>query len=149
MIININRDVVAGIVLALLGAAIAAYAYVNYPTGSISRMGPGMFPVMMGVALLLVALGILARSLVNQRETIQVNVRAAIFVLVGLAVFAMMIEPFGVVPSLFVLLVISSGAVPGRRLLGTLLFALVATAGTVIIFVYLMDLHFKLFGWPL
>jgi hypothetical protein len=148
MTININRDAVAGIVLALLGAAIALHAYLNYPVGSISRMGPGMFPVMMGSALFLVALGILAKAFVDARETIQVNVRAALFVLVGLAVFAVLVEPFGVAPALFALLVISCGAVPGRKLAGTIAFSAVATAATVVIFVYMMDLHFKLFGWP-
>lgn len=148
MTININRDAFAGIVLALLGGAIAIYAYLHYPVGSISRMGPGMFPVMMGAGLLLVAVGIFAKSFANAREAIQINVRSAAFVLVALAVFAVAIEPFGVVPSLLALLLISSAAVPGRSLIGTLLFSVIATAGVVFIFVYLMNLNLNLFGWP-
>lgn len=148
MIINVNRDALAGAILALLGAFIAVYAYMHYPLGRISRMGPGMFPLLLGVALLLVAAVILIKSFIQASEPIEINVRAALFVLGGLAVFAVLIEPFGVVPALFVLLVISSYAVPGRRTVETLAFSAVVTAGVVFIFAYVMALNFKLFGWP-
>ena len=78
----------------------------------------------------------------------EINVRAAAFVLVALAVFAIIIEPFGVVPALLALLVISSGAVPGRSIVGTAIFSIVVTACIIFIFVYLMNLNLNLFRWP-
>ena len=75
MIFHVNRDAFAGVALAIFGAALAIYSYVNYPVGTISRMGPGMFPVMLGTALFAVAVMILLVSLVQQSETVEVNFR--------------------------------------------------------------------------
>ena len=148
MIFHVNRDAFAGVALAIFGAALAIYSYVNYPVGTISRMGPGMFPVMLGTALFAVAVMILLVSLVQQSETVEVNFRSGLFVLVSLALFAVMVRLFGVVPALLTLLFVSSGAVSGRRLIGTAIFSIVVTAGIVFIFVYLMDLNLDLFRWP-
>ncbi len=148
MIVNVNRDAFAGAILALLGAFIALYSYVNYPLGQISRMGPGMFPFMLGCGLSLIALIVLVKSFLQPKEPIEINLRASLFVLIGLAVFAILIDPFGVAPALFVLLVISSYAVPGRNLLHTIVFSAIVTAAVVFIFVVLMGLHLQLFGWP-
>ena len=148
MIFHVNRDAFAGVALAIFGAALAIYSYVNYPVGTISRMGPGMFPVMLGTALFAVAVMILLVSLVQRSETVEVNFRSGLFVLVSLALFAVMVRLFGVVPALLTLLFVSSGAVSGRRLIGTAIFSIVVTAGIVFIFVYLMDLNLDLFRWP-
>ena len=148
MIVHVNRDVFAGAILAIFGAAIAIYSYVSYPIGSISRMGPGMFPAMLGCALIVAAVAVLLRALVQPSETIEVNVRSGAFVLVSLALFAVMVRLFGIVPALLALLFVSSGAVSGRRFIETAIFSVIVTAGIVFIFVYLMDLNLNLFRWP-
>ena len=148
MIIHVNRDACAGIALAVFGVAIAIYSYMHYPIGAISRMGPGMFPLMLGCALFAVAVGILLVSLVRPSEAIEINVRSGALVLVSLASFAVIVRPFGVVPALLAVLFVSSIAVPGRRPVGTAVFSAAVTAGIVFIFVYLMDLNLNLFRWP-
>ena len=45
------RDIVAGALLAALGIAISLYALSHYSIGTITRMGPGMVPVGLGVLL--------------------------------------------------------------------------------------------------
>lgn len=147
MIVFINRDTIAGALLALAGFFIAIYAYLYYPIGQISRMGPGMFPFMMGIALLLVSGGIVAKSFLNAREAVAINVRATTVVLGALAAFALMVKPLGAVPATMALLLISSAAVPARRLLRTLLFSSIVTAAIVFIFAYLVGINLKLFGW--
>lgn len=148
MIVHINRDTLVGCLLALLGAFIATYAFLLYPMGDIARMGPGMFPVMMGVILFLIAVAIIVVSLVQASEPVAINVRSASVILLGLAVFAILVDPFGVVPAMMALLLISSVAVPGRRPVGTVLFSLVVTACVVFIFSFLLSINLKLFGWP-
>jgi hypothetical protein len=148
MTIHINRDAVAGLLLLAIGAFIAIYAYVHYPVGQISRMGPGMFPVMLGSALVLVALAIVGQATKRHSKTLEVNVRSAFTVLLGLAAFALMVDPFGIVPGLVALMLISSLAVTGRRPIPTLLFSIVVTAGIVLIFVYVMKLNLHLFRLP-
>lgn len=148
MIIKINRDAVAGLLLAILGASFAAYAYRNYPVGVISRMGPGMVPVIMGCLLFVIALAILLRSLTQPAESIQIDVRAALLVLASIAFFALTIEAFGTIPALLGLIIISGMAAPGRNIIHIALFALGVSAVVVFIFVYLMQLNLSLFRWP-
>ena len=148
MILNINRDAFAGAALAIVGGAVTIYSYSHYSIGAISRMGPGMFPFMLGIALVVVAVAVLLKSFTQPSVQIEVNVRAAAFVLASLALFALMIKPFGVVPALLALLLVSSAAVPGRRLAGTTAFSVLVTCGMVFIFVFLMNLNLSLFRWP-
>jgi len=149
MNLSINRDAVAGVVLGALGAFVAIYAYLSYPLGNMARMGPGMFPLLLGVTLLLIAIAIFLLSFLRQRHSIEVNLRAGGLILLALAIFAATVDPVGVVPSMMVLMVISYFAVPGRNILTTIILSAAVTALMVIIFVYIMNLHLKLFAWPL
>lgn len=45
------RDIVTGLVLALIGGFAALYAAQHYSLGTVSRMGPAMVPVSLGVIL--------------------------------------------------------------------------------------------------
>lgn len=148
MTIHFNRDTVAGVLLAAIGAFIAIYAYTHYPVGQISRMGPGMFPVILGSALVLIATGIIAQSSMRRSEKVDINPRSAAIILVALAAFALMVEPFGVMPALLALMLISSVAVTGRRLVPTLLFSIVVTGAITFIFVYIMNLNLDLVRLP-
>lgn len=149
MAVHINRDAVGGMLLALIGATIAIYSYSNYPVGSVSRMGAGMFPAMLGLALVAVAAAMIVRSLKAPREAIVINLRAGATVLLSLVLFAVLVPLFGIVPALLVLVLLSSYAVPGRQLVPTLIFAAVVTAGISFLFVYVMNLHLPLARWPL
>ena len=148
MKIHFNRDAVAGCFLSAIGAFIAIYAYMHYPVGQISRMGPGMFPVLLGSALVVVAIGIIIQSSVQRSETVEVNLRSACVILVALAAFALIVDPFGIVPALLALMLISSAAVTGRRLVPTLLFCIVVTGVIVFIFAYVMNLNLDLVRLP-
>jgi len=149
MNLSINRDAVAGIVLGALGAFVAIYAYLSYPLGNMARMGPGMFPLLLGIALLLIAIAIFLLSLMRQRHAIEINLRAGGVILLGLAIFAATVDPLGIVPSMMILMVLSYFAIPGRNLIATILMSAAVTALMVVIFVYTMNLHLTLFAWPL
>ena len=146
MIVNVNRDALAGVALAVFGAAVAIDSYESYPIGSLGRMGPGMFPAMLGCALFAVAIAILVRSLVHPRTTIEINTRSGVFVLVSLALFAVMIQLFGVVPALLVLVMVSSAAARATFVGSTIVYSVLVTAGIVFIFRYLMNLNLDLSG---
>lgn len=148
MTLHFNRDAVGGVLLAAIGAFISIYAYTHYPIGQISRMGPGMFPVLLGVALVLIAVAIIAQSAFRGGDGVEISLRSASLILVALAAFAVLVRPFGIVPALLALLLISSLAVPGRRLVQTVLFSAVVTGVIVFIFAYVMNLNLVLFRLP-
>lgn len=55
-----TRDTWAGVLLALLGAGAALYAWGHYEVGSVARMGPGFFPLLTGLGLVLLGLATVA-----------------------------------------------------------------------------------------
>jgi hypothetical protein len=149
MTVVINRDAVGGILLALIGAGIAIFSYANYPIGTISRMGAGMFPAMLGIGLTVVSIAMIIKSLSSGREEIHINVRAGSTILASLVLFAVIVPLFGILPALLALIILSSWAVPDRRIVPTLIFAVVVTIAIAFLFVYVMNLHLPLVRWPL
>lgn len=149
MNLSINRDAVAGVVLGALGAFVAIYAYLHYPLGNMARMGPGMFPLLLGITLVLLAAAILLLSLLRQRHSIEINLRSGGAILLALALFAATVDALGIIPSMMILMVISYFAVPGRSVVATILLSAAITTLMVIIFVYIMNLRMTLFAWSL
>ena len=58
---NSNRDYYGGALMAVIGVA-AIIGGRDYPIGTLSRMGPGYFPVALGVILTLVGFAIAATA---------------------------------------------------------------------------------------
>lgn len=109
--------VAPGAVLTAIGAAAAAYVALHYRIGSISSIGPGMFPF--GLGLLLAGFGALM-SLEALRpaagpgiEKPPVLIGPALAVFVGVALFALLIDRAGMLPATAAL-TLCSGLASGR-----------------------------------
>jgi hypothetical protein len=130
-----RQDLIGGILAVALGIfAIAEAAY--YPMGSLLRMGPGFFPCL--IAAIIVALGIvLIVNAVRPRaahdgEGADVRLRPVLWIGVGIALFALLLERIGLVPATAVLVVVSSLAEPRWRFRRV---AAVAVGMTVLVYV--------------
>lgn len=101
-------DVFGGLLLLVVGAGFAWYSAENYDIGTLRRMGPGMFP--MGIGCLLAVFGVLlgVPALFRAGETPEIRVWSPIFVLSGVAAFALVIRPFGLIPAILAVTIISS-----------------------------------------
>lgn len=102
------RDIVGGLLLTAFGIAVAWYAAASYDLGTLRRMGPGMFPMALGVVL--AAFGVLIAVPAFFREGTMPILRiwSPIFVLAGVAGFAILIRPFGLIPAILAVTIISS-----------------------------------------
>jgi hypothetical protein len=67
MKIKSQKDFFAGLMFLVAGIAFA-WGATNYTVGSGARMGPGYFPLMLGVVLALIGAGVLFESLVVETE---------------------------------------------------------------------------------
>jgi hypothetical protein len=104
------RDIVGGILLAVLGLAFSSYAAANYELGTLRRMGPGMFPTSLGIVLAAFGLVIAVPAFFRSGKRPEVRIWTPIFVLAGVAAFAITIIPFGLIPAVLCVVVISSFA---------------------------------------
>ncbi|MFC3609356.1 tripartite tricarboxylate transporter TctB family protein [Stutzerimonas tarimensis] len=99
--------------LILLGLAVAATSW-SYGIGTVTRMGTGFFPLMLG--LMLAGVGSLVACEVwrtTQRDRTPFPFRPAVCVIAGILCFALSVESLGLVPAVFMLAALSIIGRPG------------------------------------
>ncbi len=142
------RDIVGGLILVLLGLAFSGYAITQYDLGTLRRMGPGMFPAMLGAAMALLGVLQVIPALMRRGQMPEVRIFSPIFVLSGCAAFALTLTSFGLLPAVAALTIVSSLAEleirPWR--LGLLVVALCLIAWLV--FGIGFGLNLPMYRWP-
>lgn len=142
------RDMIAGAALAAAGAALALYASASYELGTLRRMGPGMFPMGLGALLILFGIILFVQSFFHEGGMPQFRKWSPIFVLSGVAAFALVLDPFGLVPAIVTLTVISSMAEKRIYPVSLVLLCVGLSVLAVAIFRYGLGLPVALFRWP-
>jgi predicted MFS family arabinose efflux permease len=139
-----NKDFWAGLLLIAIGAA-AVFMARDYTFGTALRMGPGFFPIMLGLILILFGLAILASGL-HGGETIEGSwsPRALIILPLALVLFGVLMEHGGFVPAMMVLIFASATASTEFRPLEALLFSIGLTALSVAVFIWGLGLPYPL-----
>ncbi len=141
------RDIVAGLLLTFAGVAAAAYALSSYSLGTITRMGPGMMPVSLGVILACFGLAIALPALVQKGEAAAIRLRPMIFLSAAVLAFALMIERFGLVPSVLATTLIATLAETRVSAVGALILGMAMAALTWGIFIAGLRLSMPAFDW--
>lgn len=141
------RDILGGLLLVIGGLVFALYSLATYDLGTIRRMGPGMYPV--GLGLLMIGLGFIISvpAFFRSGPPIRIRIYSPIFVLSGLAAFALVIPRFGLIPAIVAQVVVSSLAERRFQPKGLAVLTLFLCALAYVVFVYLLGLPFHLFRW--
>ena len=149
-----TRDILTGLVFLALGLAAAAYAAATLRLGTFRAMGPGMFPLLIGLVMAGLGAAIAApaaRRAAPERPALWGELRAAVAVLASIAIFAATMRQFGLVPASLLLVLISMLAMPGggaKRFLQGLVLALVISALAWLVFVLGLGVALQPFSWP-
>lgn len=145
------RDLSAGLAVALTGA-FAIVQSAAFPLGTLARMGPGYFPLLLGALLLALGLGIVvfdARTAGADRGADVISrqrLRAICTLAAAPMAFAVLIEPAGLVPAVFAAVFVSTFADRGAGLLRASLLAAGVTVFSVLIFKVGLNLPIDLIG---
>ena len=157
MNIKSQKDFFAGLMFMGTGVAFA-WGATTYNLGSGARMGPGYFPLMLGVLLALIGAAITFTALVVEAEgggkigkiawkplfyVISSNVAFGIL-LAGIPAFK--IPAMGLIVAIYALVFIASMAEAGWKFKTTLILATVLAVGSYIAFVVALKLQFPV--WP-
>jgi hypothetical protein len=142
------RDIVGGLALVAIGSFAAIYAWATMTLGTVTRMGPGMFPMALGFILTSLGLAILVPALFRAGERMDIDFRSAAAILGSILVFALMIETFGMIPAIAVLIVIASRADSKVSLLEAVALVVTLSVITTLIFQVGLGLQVSLFAWP-
>jgi len=87
----INRTLARGLSLAAIALAFGLSS-LRYPAGTLSQAGPGLFPMMISSALLLIAVLTIVRSFFVERVGIEFNLKNIATILASLGGFALISE---------------------------------------------------------
>lgn len=157
MLIKSQKDFFSGLMFTVVGAAFA-YGATNYNIGSGGRMGPGYFPLLLGVILALMGAVIMFKALVVETSTGDKIGKWAwkplFFIIAANLLFGILlgglpslgIPAMGLIAAIFGITIVASLAGDEFRLKEVLILAVVLSIGSYLAFVVLLKLQFPV--WP-
>ena len=155
------RDVAGGTLLAAVGIFAGLRALTQMHVGTPGNMGPGFFPLLLGAALMLCGLGMIAATLIGpvmrrigarslspptRTDEIQVNWRAIGLVSLSVALFAVTLRPLGMVPASFLLVFVAGLADPTTAKSRLAALALGLSLASWVIFILALGMPLRAFA---
>jgi hypothetical protein len=146
MRIRSPKDFWAGLIFVAIGAAFIALAS-QYRLGTMHRMGPAMFPILVGALLATLGAIIALRSFVLAGEPVpRFHARPIGVSLLAIVLFGVALQWLGLVAAIAVLVLVGAHAAREVRPLETVALAAVMIVFSVAVFVWLLGLPLPL--WP-
>lgn len=149
MKIKSHSDFWAGLMFTVVGV-IFAFGAMSYNIGSAAKMGPGYFPLMLGVLLAIlgavVTLTALTVETPDGNPIAKFDWRSLALTLGAVCLFAFLLLKMGLVVALITLVIVSSLADHAFSWKGTLINTVVLTVLCLAVFVYGLKLQFPI--WP-
>lgn len=157
MNIKNQKDFVSGLMFTAVGIAFATGS-TSFQIGGAARMGPGYFPLLLGLVLTALGLLVTAQALRSSAAIEKIDSiawRPLIFILSANLVFGALLvglpsiglPPFGLIVAIYALVIIAGYARSGHRLKESLVLATVLAAGSYGAFVYALNLQFPVLPW--
>jgi Tripartite tricarboxylate transporter TctB family len=155
--IKSQKDFFSGLMFVVVGGAFA-WGATTYNVGQGARMGPGYFPLMLGVLLALIGAGVIASALgVIKGDGDKIGRwawRPLFFVIAANVTFGVLlaglpslnVPAMGLIVAIYALVFIASMAEPGWKFTSTLILATVLAVGSYLAFVLALKLQFPV--WP-
>lgn len=142
-----RKDLLAGAVFAGFGLAFAITS-TTYDIGTPLRMGPGFYPLVLGGLLVVLGVSIAVKGFLagDGSEIGAVPWKSLLLLLAGILFFGFTVRDLGLVPALFVAVLLAGLAGRSARLIPSAVIAASLTALSVLIFVYVLQLRLPLFG---
>lgn len=140
-------DVIGGGLLVGVGVYVGMHAS-GYGIGTLGRMGPGFFPMVLGYVLTGLGTLILFTGMRKRGRMERMHVRPFFAVLSAVFAFALAVPHVGMVPATFLLVGVAAMAEGKARLVPTLLLAAVLSFFAVTVFCWGLGLSIPAFKGP-
>jgi hypothetical protein len=144
-----RKDFLGGTLMLVIGLATSIQA-ASYDIGSLRRMGPGFFPLSLGIILAIVGMLIMVTA---KRPDTDLDAKLApewrgwLCICAGIGAFVFIGQYGGLIPATFAIVFISALGDRQNALVGAALLAAAMTAICVVIFWWLLQVPFPLFRW--
>ncbi|TKT76299.1 tripartite tricarboxylate transporter TctB family protein [Aquamicrobium sp. LC103] len=142
------KDIVGGALLVIVGLVFSWYAATHYDLGTLRRMGPGMFPAALGIVLAGFGAIMAVPAFFRRGEVPSVRIWTPLFVLTGVAGFAVLIRPFGLIPAILAVSIISSFAELKVRPISLTILSVSLCVIAWLVFRVGLGLPIAMYRWP-
>lgn len=142
-----TRDVIGGLGLTALGLFAAWYAHAHYELGDLQRMGPGYFPIALGLILAVLGLLVAIPAWFRHGEPIVVNWKTLGLVTLAIVVFALLLKSVGIVFATMVSVLVSSVADSHTSWRARVLVAVGVAAVTWLVFILGLSMVIPVWPW--
>jgi hypothetical protein len=144
MKLRLSTDLLAGLLFVAFGAFVLLYG-LQYPFGTSARMGPGYYPRVVSIGLMLIGLILVVRSrFLEGEETEPIFVRPLFVVILATVGFGLLIERAGLIAAAALLIVVARLADQDFRPLEVAGLCIVLIAFSAAVFWYGLSLPFQL-----
>jgi len=140
------HDLIGGVLLTLLGVAVALYSR-NYDFGTARAMGPGYFPFVLGWILAGAGVLIALPAWFRRGEPMTIRWKNALFVLGSIVTFALLLRVLGLALATFIAAFISTLADEEITWRGRLLVSLSVALVVGLIFIGGLSMVLPLWPW--
>lgn len=141
-----SKDFISGIVFLAIGGTFFALGR-GYSMGTGRSMGPGYFPSLLSVLLMLVGAVLAVKASMKPGEPTPVPAfRKLAVITISVVAFGLLLRPLGLVPAIVALVLIAAPLSVKHKWKATLLLAAGLAAGSSLVFVVLLGLPLPLFG---
>jgi len=157
VLIKSQKDFFSGLMFTVVGAAFA-YGATSYSIGTGGRMGPGYFPLLLGVILAVLGAVVMFKALVVETATGDKigkwAIKPLVFIIAANLLFGILLgglpsiglPPMGLIAAIFGITIVASLAGDEFRIKEVLILAVVLSIGSYLAFVMLLKLQFPV--WP-
>jgi hypothetical protein len=142
------RDIIGGLLLMGIGLFFLMGA-LGMRIGEARSMGPGYFPMVLGIAGMILGAIIIIPALMRPGVLPGVNWRPFFAVMMAILVFALVMPRAGLLPAVLATVVVASFGDPRSRLWQTVLLAAGLAAATWVIFIHGLGLPLIAYRMPL
>lgn len=155
-----HKDFVSGLMFTAVGIAFAVGA-TNFDIGNAARMGPGYFPLLLGIVLAILG-GIVTLQSFGRHKSGEGDGsigsfawRPLSYILLANLAFGVLLvglpsiglPPFGLIVAIYALVIISGYARPNHNVKESIVLATVLAVGSYGAFVYALNLQFPVLPW--
>jgi hypothetical protein len=149
---TLHKDVVGGVLMSAVGLAVAVYSVRSLNIGELSRMGPGYFPLALGVILFLsgVAIALKARASAAGDSKEHAHLpewKAWILMCVAIGSFVLLAKSVGLAVATFSIVFISALGDRKNTWKSATLLALAMVIVSVVVFWWALKIQLPLFKW--
>ncbi len=141
------QDFWSGLLFVAFGA-VGAYLSSGFVFGALTKMGPGFLPTVLSYLMITIGALVTLRSFALKGGEIQPSaVKPQVLIVAAIVLFALMIERVGLVPTVFVVLIVASFAAEEVKLRDAVLLAAAMALACYLVFIVLLGLPLRPLAW--